>query len=198
MWHYWAEEWAAAEKVSFNGVTKRIRVNAGVTTLDVAGDLYSAWVRWTERERQYLPAMRYSGYDPIPGGRTGATFFLRNGWKLEVNPNAVAVTGVLYSEDYGTAFWSEDDLPIYPATVSSLVNSAVSYQNVVTGTAASPAEIWAHATRTLTSSLDPTVETIVAQVLAALQATAIPANMVQVKGQIIGGSGSEADPWGPQ
>jgi hypothetical protein len=46
----------------------------------------------------------------------------------------------LYSDDYATAFWSEEGSPIYPATVSSLVNSAVSYQNVVTGTALTESE----------------------------------------------------------
>jgi len=38
---------------------------------------------------------------------------------------------------------------------------------------------------------------IAAAVLASLQATAIPVNMTQVKGQPINGAGSEADPWGP-
>ena len=34
-------------------------------------------------------------------------------------------------------------------------------------------------------------------VLAALNATTIPVDMIKVKGQAINGSGSEADPWGP-
>lgn len=66
---------------------------------------------------------------------------MQSGWKLVYNPNTVAVAGVLYSADYGTAYWSSEGLPIYPATVSALVNSAVSVQNVVTGTASTPAEI---------------------------------------------------------
>lgn len=141
LWGAWGTEWELNEKVSFNGTTKQITVNAGVTSIDISADVYSAWVRWTARERGYLPAMRYSGFDAIPGGRTGATFFLQNGWKLVYNPNLVAVNGVLYSEDYGTAYWSVDNQPIYPATVSSLVNSAISYQNVITGTASTPEEI---------------------------------------------------------
>jgi hypothetical protein len=141
LWGAWGTEWELNEKVSFNGTTKQITVNAGVTSIDISADVYSAWVRWTARERGYLPAMRYSGFDAIPGGRTGATFFLQNGWKLVYNPNLVAVNGVLYSEDYGTAYWSVDYQPIYPATVSSLVNSAISYQNVITGTASTPEEI---------------------------------------------------------
>lgn len=142
-WGAWGAEWELAEKVSFNGTTKQITVNAGVTALDIRTEVYSAWIRWVAREEnsRFLPAMRVSGADPIPGGETGATFFLQSGWKLVYNPNTVAVAGVLYSADYGTAYWSSEGLPIYPATVSALVNSAVSVQNVVTGTASTPAEI---------------------------------------------------------
>jgi hypothetical protein len=77
--------------------------------------------------------MRFSGADPIPGGESGVTFFTINGWKLIYDANKVAINGVLFSEDYPTAYWTVDNQPIYPAVVSSLVNSAVSYQNVVTG-----------------------------------------------------------------
>lgn len=174
VWGAWGEEWAASEKVSFNGVTKQITVNSDVTALDIGPDVYSAWVRWTARERGFLPAMRYSGYDAIPGGRTGATFFIINGWKLVYDPNTVAASGVLYSEDYATAYWSATGDPIYPATVSSLVNSSVSYTNVVTGTALTPEEtaaaVWGATTRTLTS-LGMTPEQIAAAVWAAMSRT---------------------------
>lgn len=172
-WSAWGEEWALAEKVSFNGVTKRITVNSGVTALSIRDDVYSAWVRWLERDdnARFLPAMRYSGGDPIPGGETGVTFFTTNGWKLEYDPNVVAISGVLYSDNYATPYWSATDQPIYPATVAALVNSAVSYQNVVTGDLSSvPGSVWAHATRTLTASLDPTKEQIAAQVRTELAA----------------------------
>ena len=164
-WGSWGEEWGLQERVSFNGVTKRITVNGGVTSIDIRADVYSAWVRWVAREAnaRFLQAMRVSGADPIPGGETGATFFTVNGWKFCYDPNVVAVSGVLYSEDYGTAFWSLDAAsPIYPATVSSLVNSAVSYQNVVTGTALTPeqtaAAVWDAAARTLTQSIPTAAE----------------------------------------
>jgi hypothetical protein len=135
IWAAWGEEWALNEKVSFNGVTRKITVNEGVTSLDIRADVYSAWVRWVQREPWSIPAMRFSGGDIIPNGETGVTFFLINNWKIIYDPNLVAVNGVVYSDNYSTAFWSYNDLPIYPATVSALVNSAVSYQNVVTGTA---------------------------------------------------------------
>jgi hypothetical protein len=144
LWDAWGVEWELEEKVSFNGSDKTITVNEGVVSLSIRDDVYNAWVRWTERESWALRAMRFSGADPIPGGETGVTFFLINGWKLVYDPNTVAVSGVLYSEDYATAYWSFSGAPIYPATVASLVNSAVSYQNVVTGDLSSvPAAVWA-------------------------------------------------------
>lgn len=177
--------------MSFNGVTKQVTVNSGVTALDIATDVYSAWVRWTGRERQYAAAIRYSGFDPIPGGRTGATFFLLNGWKLVYDPNLVAVSGVLYSEDYATPFWNAAGSPLYPATVSSLVNSAVTTQNVVTGTALTQAEtadaVWQAASRGLTATLDPSAATIAAQVRAELGAELLRIlELAQVHGLVAG------------
>jgi hypothetical protein len=135
IWISHGEEWLALEKVNFNGVTKEITVNSDVTELNIRSDVYSAWVRWFEREenRQYLPAIRFTGLDPIPGGFTGDTYFLINGWKLKYDANVVAISGVLYSDDYDTPYWSAEDKPIFPATVSALVNTAVTKENVVTG-----------------------------------------------------------------
>lgn len=201
VWGAWGAEWTLAEKVDFNGVTKRITVLPGVTSLSIRDDVYSAWVRWLELDdnTRFRAAMRFSGGDPIPGGETGVTFFLTNGWKLEYDANVVAINGVLYSDNYPTPYWSAADQPIYPATVSSLVNSAVSYQNVVTGTALTPEQtaqaVWQAASRTLTSSLDPTTAQIVAAVVAALQATTIPVDAKKMNGANVIGDGSEADPW---
>ena len=133
IWAAWSEQWTLEEKVSFDGMSKTITVHSDVTSLSIRDDVYNAWVRWTEREPWAFPAMRFSGADPIPGGETGVTFFTINGWKLIYDANKVAINGVLFSEDYPTAYWTVDNQPIYPAVVSSLVNSAVSYQNVVTG-----------------------------------------------------------------
>ena len=203
-WAAWGVDWELDEKVSFNGTTKQITVHDGVTSLDIRADVYSAWVRWVARDAnaRFMQAMRVSGADPIPGGETGATFFLVNGWKLCYDPNTVAVAGVLYSEDYGTAFWSLDGLnPIYPATVSSLVNSAVSYQNVVSGTALTAEQtanaVWQAAARTLTASLDPNASQIAAAVLAEILASVVPANVKQVNDIALTGNGQPSTPWGP-
>ena len=157
IWGSWGEEWALNEKVSFNGTTKQIRVNDGVTSLRIREDVYSAWARWMVREdnSRFSAAIRAVGADPIPGGETGITFFMTNGWRLVYDPNTVAVSGVLYSEDYPTAYWSESGAPIYPATVAALVNSSVSYQNVVTGTALTAEQtaeaVWSKSLESLTA-----------------------------------------------
>jgi hypothetical protein len=201
IWAAHGAEWALAEKVSFNGVTKRITVNAGVTALDIREDVYSAWIRWIEREdnARFRVAMRVSGFDPIPGGFTGATYFMTNGWKLEYDPNIVAISGVLYSDDYATPYWSTTDQPIYPAVVSSLVNSAVVTQNVVTGTALTAEQtasaVWGAAVRTLTASLDPNTAQIVAALLAAAQADPIHADTRRMNGAPVQGSGTSGDLW---
>ena len=139
VWGAFGTVWATEDKVAFNGVNKTITVLDGVTSLSIRNDVYTPWVDWAQTEPWATQAIRFSGGDPIPGGETGVTFFMTNGWKLIYDPNVVAVAGVLYSDDYDTAYWSESGAPIYPATVASLVNSAVSYQNVVTGDVA---DVW--------------------------------------------------------
>lgn len=122
LWISHGEQWLDDDKVSFNGITKSIQVNAGVTALDVQTELYSAWIRWFERieNTQYLPAMRFTGLDPIPGGQTGGTFFTINGWKVVYDPRVVAISGILYSDDYSTPYYFTDGSPVFPATVSGI------------------------------------------------------------------------------
>lgn len=143
LWGNWSDQWLLNQKVTFDGLNRRIQVNPGVVDLNIRSEVYSAWVRWlgvSTENTKWLPAIRYSGMDAIPGGETGGTFFLYNNWKLIIDLNLVKVSGVLYSEDFPTAYWSENLLPLYPATVSSLVNSSVVTQNIVTGTVQSIAE----------------------------------------------------------
>ena len=138
---YWTE-WALEEKVAFDGVNKLMVVYEHVTTLDVQEDLWSAWVRWRGAGNRgydrFEDAMDFSGYDEIPDGRggttrTGLSYFLTNGWRLVIDLSKVAVFGVLFSRDFETAFYTPELVGQKPATVSSLVNTAVTTTNVVTG-----------------------------------------------------------------
>lgn len=119
--------WELRAKVTFDGINRLIIVNNEVASLDIRRDVYSEWVEWLQVDdnTKYLPAIRYSGLDPVPGGFTGDVYFLINGWKLVVNLNTVRITGVLYSDNYDTAYYSTDGnlSPQYPAVVSQLVSS---------------------------------------------------------------------------
>jgi hypothetical protein len=83
--------------------------------------------------------------------------------------------------------------------VSALVNSAVSYQNVVTGVALTEEQtanaVWQAAARTLTASMDPNASQIAAAVLAQILASIIPANVKQMNDANVIGTGTAGDDW---
>lgn len=126
VWGAWSPDWALYNKVDFDGINKIIYVNPNVTELDIRFDVYSAWIDWVvlRDNAKFTVPIRVTGYDPIGGGQfTGDTYFLTNGWKLAVNLANVKVTGVLYSDNYTTAYYTHELVPQYPATVASLVNN---------------------------------------------------------------------------
>lgn len=126
IWATWGAEWELNSKVSFDGINKIVYVHPEVTTLDIRADLYSAWVRWITLydNLKFSPLLRVTGFDSIGGGAyTGDIYFLINGWKLSINTQLVKVTGVLYSDNYDTPFYTTNMIPQYPATVSALVTT---------------------------------------------------------------------------
>jgi hypothetical protein len=136
-WFSYINEWELREKVDFDGINRLIRVYPGVTQLNIRSELYSAWIRWLplQNNTAFLPAMRYSGFDPIPGGETGGFFFLINNWKLVLSIENTEINGVLYSDDYPSAYFDHVTMnQVYPAQVSSYVSSVVVTQNVITAT----------------------------------------------------------------
>jgi len=158
IWGAWSSDWELRSRVEFNGESKTITVHPGVTSLDIRADVYSAWVDWLvlRDNTKYQPAIRYAGYDPIGGGQfTGDTYFLTSGWKLLVNVSQVRITGVLFSDDYDTAYYTPALEAQYPATVSSLVNTVT-----IVGTEAVTAlDLWNYNNRSL-SVAPPTAEQI--------------------------------------
>lgn len=142
IWGSWGAHWSEYAKVEFDGSNKLIIVHPEVTQLDIRADVYTEWVNWLRTSDDNLKwsfAIRYSGLDPIPGGESGGIFFLYNGWKLIIDFNKVAVTGVLFSDDYPSAYWSKEGQPLYPAQVSSVVSSVIQQQLVTVQ--ANPADI---------------------------------------------------------
>lgn len=126
IWAAWSPDWSLYDKVDFDGINKIIYVHPEVISLDIRADVYTSWIDWIalRDNLKFLPAIRTTGLDPIGAGvYTGDVYFLINGWKLSVNLQNVKVTGVLYSDDFDTAYYTPDMTPQYPAIVAALVNT---------------------------------------------------------------------------
>lgn len=145
-WGYWQ----LYHNVTFDGIKKQIIVNPGVTSLSVKKDIYSDWKEWVKLHDnlKYLQAIRTIGGDSVGGGQyAGDMYFLMNGWQVVISANT-KITGILYHDD------GIDPYLILPgggvtATVSSL---AYAYNTTGGSSGATPAEVWAYANRTLTTS----------------------------------------------
>lgn len=100
------------QKVSFDGRTKTIFVNEGVTTLDVKTDLYSAWKEWTVASPEFPEPFAWDkaftavGGDPITDTQDlGTTYFLENGWRIQPFASkqsyTLTIEGNLYTREAG-------------------------------------------------------------------------------------------------
>lgn len=132
-WPYWQ----TIGSVTFDGTERLIIVNEGVTELDISRDVYSAWKEWVSvgYGAKFAPAIRSVGGDPIDvanGEYAGDLYFLINGWKLLVDLEKVAVTGILYSDNYTTAYYLSATQPVYPAKVSNIVSKQITTQKALT------------------------------------------------------------------
>ena len=96
--------------VVFDGANLLIKVNSGITILDVQVDLYSDWKEWIREadNSKFLPALRTIGGDPTIGEKKVAPyFFLTNGWKIKPYSwnHTLNLTGNLFvdnPETYGS------------------------------------------------------------------------------------------------
>lgn len=100
------------QKVVFDGATKTIFVNEGVTTLDVKTDLYSAWKEWNVAATEFPEPLVWDkaftavGGDPITDTQDlGTTYFLENGWRIQPFASKTSYTltieGNLYTREAG-------------------------------------------------------------------------------------------------
>ena len=149
--------WQNYHKVTFDGPNKIIRVNDGVTELDIKVDVYSDWKEWIstrDDNARYLPAVRSIGGDPTVEGQTaGDIYFLINGWKLYIDLTKVKVTGTLFSDDFDSAYFDLEGNAVFPAQVSSLVSG------VSATSGATPADVWGYTSRTLTQEISASAPT---------------------------------------
>lgn len=123
-------------KVTFDGENRLIIVNFEEINIAIKEDIYSAWKEWAilRDNIKYPIAIRSVGGDPIGGSaQTGDTYFLINNWKLIVDLTKVRIIGVLFSDDYETAYYDKYLNKQYPVQVSSLVNTIITKETVVTG-----------------------------------------------------------------
>lgn len=128
-WEFWApydpiNGYYGTQKCVFDGINKLIIVAESATTLDIKQDVYSGWKEWTLAVGStYDPAIRTTGGDPTVSGQfSGDIYFLINGWKLVIDVTKVKVTGVLFSDDFATAYYDSNLNAIFPIEVSSIVN----------------------------------------------------------------------------
>lgn len=120
-----------AEKVTFDGLTKIISVNLGVTYIDVKKDLYSAWKRWVYSGdgAKWQPAFLTSGGDPLDVAETQFSpqfFFLTNGWRIAID------TGEEILFQYNLFTFNPDGI-VFNLTNSSSVRVEISQAPVVSG-----------------------------------------------------------------
>jgi hypothetical protein len=164
--------------ISFDPANKRIVLDsASVTAMEV----YSRWCDWVAAadNAKHPPAFRAVGGDDLGGGLSiPPYYFLANGWRvrpMEANHN-LTITGNLFVEGGGVPVVST--LGTFQVNVNYTV--PVQAQGISTsgGSGASAAAI-------------------AAELLAALQSTAIPVNVTKVNNVTLQGSGTTLDPMRP-
>lgn len=156
-WEFWeynqTEGYYGSQKCIFDGVNRLIYVSPDVTDLSIRQDVYSDWKEWVQvrNNATYAEAIRPVGGDPIDvdaGIYAGDLYFLKNNWRIVVDLNKVRIAGVLYSDNFDTAYVDSDLNPIYPATVSSVVNTIAT-----SNTTGLVDAVWAYPTRELTQQV---------------------------------------------
>lgn len=111
-WTYWETynppNFVGAQKVTFDGPNKLIRINEGETTIDVQNDIYSNWKEWSiQRDNsKFSQALTSIGGDPITTERlVGDNYFLENGWRIQpyttYNGYILEVIGNIYTREPG-------------------------------------------------------------------------------------------------
>jgi hypothetical protein len=124
IYHHQYDHWILNHKVTFDGVTKTMFINSGVTEINVEIDLYSDWKEWVSLRdhTKFDFAMRNVGGDPLPGGQfLGGTFFLSNGWRILLD-HGVNFTGNLYTDEGDSPFMVSNGVQLSTSTVSNLID----------------------------------------------------------------------------
>jgi len=118
-WDYWE----LRHKVTFDGPNRLIIVNEGETEIDIQIEIYSDWKEWARfsDNLKYESALRVVGGDPTPTGALGATYFLINGWQIQID-HGVNFTGNVYSDDFPDVVVTLEGTELATFTVSNLID----------------------------------------------------------------------------
>lgn len=87
LWATFGEQWALNQKVDFNPIDKVITTSPYVTLLDIATDVYAAWLQWRT-------LYDYGTYPAALSG-IGGYFYLLDNWQFNVDRHITDVTGYL-------------------------------------------------------------------------------------------------------
>ena len=123
--HNQSDFWLLDHKFTVDPPSKEVRINPGVTDLDVKTDLYGPLKEWFQLRgySRYEFPIRTTGGDPLPGNQfLGDVYFMINGYRVVYSPTEVRITGVLNSDDFESPWISSvADSIVFPATISNLV-----------------------------------------------------------------------------
>lgn len=148
-WEFWAPyapelDYYDSQKCVFDGPNKLIYVSKAVNSISVKEDVYSGWKEWikTQNNSRFLPAIRATGGDPIPGTTTftGDIYFLTNGWRFLVD-HSISIDGVIFSDDFDSPFVQQEGTQIVINKVSSLVQT-VTTETLANISVPSVEDIW--------------------------------------------------------
>ena len=162
--------------ITFDTARKHIVLDSASVT---AAQIWSRWVDWVADNQQWPLAFQLVGGIALGGGLfIPPYYFLQSGWRvrpMEANQNLL-IEGNLFVDGGG--------VPV----VSTLGTFQVNVNYTV------PVQAQGISTSGATG---PTAAEIATAILAAASITPIHADARSIKGQAIGGNGTEGDPWGP-
>ena len=167
--------------ITFDPAAKRIILDSAYNTVSA---IYSRWIDWAAQSDnlKWGAVFRWSGLDPLPGGRySPVNFFLQGAWRVRPMEadHTLDIEGNLYCED-----------GVSDPVVPTLGNYRVLVRYTV------PVQAQGIAT---SGSTGPSADQIAAAVLAALQTstTPFPSNVTHFNGNPTVGSGQPNDPVRP-
>jgi hypothetical protein len=133
-WDYWN----LGHKVTFDGENRLIRINEGVTELDMQIEVYSDWKEWVALENNlkwYPPFSTVGGEPTVAGQRLDVTYFLINGWKFKPFPGQynLTIVGNVFDIDGGDIKVPADVVAGDPNNITININTSVIVRQIDSG-----------------------------------------------------------------